>query len=270
MTRVALDPIPATAISISAAFSRLTEFVTERPNLDLLAEYHLDDLSAQQEKALEFVADCLDHQRECYCEIIAAWVLRLALADGTLEAFVRDPRDNTILLLNSEYWFVCIYPPFVARPFDEDWVFGPWDSVQPGPDGTLIDGEFRPVFLDGKQFDAWLTNLRQPLHNTTIGRTRSDEQVDSATEAERYLSEVATKIKATRQERSILHAIHAEFGALGDPDGLTDPRRDERINKRLLASGLKAGSESAIYRVYRKLKEAGLYRPIPLKNLDGF
>ena len=166
------DAVPVSAIRLLEAFQMLTSRLVCIPLEDLPIQDVLENVASQSVRtasAIDPVSDKVAVDR-VMAEIPAAWIFRQALTDGDLIALVRDPKAGETLRLNSEEWSLCDGRDefFEMQPIYDDFVFGPLDRHSPGPDGTFLDGKFRPVFLDRAHFVSWLERLGEfakPRHS---------------------------------------------------------------------------------------------------------
>lgn len=100
--------IPAQAIGLAAAQGELTTLV-DKSNVRLPPFEEEDEQLLAESQRFE---DSVEHEPSVYAELrswlqsgkVANLFLRLSLEEGDLTAYVRDPRNGTILRIGQEGW----------------------------------------------------------------------------------------------------------------------------------------------------------------------
>lgn len=167
---IAQDAIPAIAIRISDAFESVQlELQRNRDPLESIPDDYKGNLYHTIQNQ-----DELHEDDRIELEVIeAAFLFRLALAEE-LRTYIRDPKTGEKLELRREDWF--FQYPHVPTDFD-DWI----SQDMPGPAGTIVHGERRPIFLDRAEFESWINytflNQKAGAIETAAAKTRSGWQI---------------------------------------------------------------------------------------------
>jgi hypothetical protein len=120
-----------------------------------------------------------------------------------LFALVRDPNSGLILKLDPQGWQPLPRPPLyfhkrseyepITCGLDFDYVTDPYDELFSGPEGTLIDGSYRPVFFWRKAFDQWFKRAFAGVSSKRVGRKPGSGSFE--TDDQPFLQEMDRLIK---------------------------------------------------------------------------
>lgn len=138
MIKKSLDAIPQNAILKNVAFEKVVKAYALKPRRNTA--------HASTKNASERGLGRKMNEDETFAE--AEIVLRFAISEGHLTAYVRDPRTQELLKLSATGWLPGI--DGMEDEFEEPSKRGPT-----GADGSIIDGKLRPVFFLTDEFDAW-------------------------------------------------------------------------------------------------------------------
>jgi hypothetical protein len=155
----ARDPIPAKAIRLGDAFERVAEAVSKNPKiLEALEEQDID-CSPVAQVPERFKA-----------AVTAEVLLRAHLTYGeflygqNLYTYIRDPKTGESLQLDPGGWtpqsrsskpFNTEPPRYICGGMIGNYVVDPYGETFCGPEGTLLHGAYRPVFLWRDEFERW-------------------------------------------------------------------------------------------------------------------
>jgi hypothetical protein len=172
----AKDPIPAKAIRLGDAFERVAEAVAKNPNiLEALEEQDIDCSPVAQV------------QERFKAAVAAEVLLRAHLTYGellygqNLYTYIRDPETGESLQLDPEDWtpqsrsskpFKIEPPRYIWGGMIGDYVVDPYEEIFCGPEGTLLHGAYRPVFLWRDEFERWLQKTFGTVSPKRRGRPR--------------------------------------------------------------------------------------------------
>jgi hypothetical protein len=165
------DAIPLEGIWLTEAYTIVADLIEKEKFKPALDEEWQEKLEKSERKFLEesdreriefdiVLSDADKLISKCWrARQVAKVAVRLGFENTKLTPCVRDPSSGQILRLGSEGWFG---PSMLRHDYVPDGtVFS--DHVSnldeaidsPGPNGNLIQGKFRPVFLIRSEFETW-------------------------------------------------------------------------------------------------------------------
>jgi hypothetical protein len=160
--KFASDPIPEKTIRLGVAFERVAEAISRDPKIVKTLEEHDFDISSEVEK-LE-LADHLKTQAAADLFFRAHLTYGDTIYGENLYTYIRDPKTGDILRLDPGGWtpWDRHISGFKFKPSDYcpglpvgDYVIDPYDDLFPGPEGTILHGACRPVFIWRDEFERW-------------------------------------------------------------------------------------------------------------------
>jgi hypothetical protein len=143
-----------------------------------------------------------------------------------LYARVRDPESRLVLQLSPSGWRPEPKPPIhfgqhkrssyepITDGIDIDYVIDPYDEFNPGPVGTLINGEHRPVFFWRDEFERWFEKTFGADPSKRRGRKRGTGSYEKHDEP--FLQEMHRLIEsgiARSPENAAGQVAHKAHGA---------------------------------------------------------
>lgn len=208
MIKKSLDAIPQNAILKNVAFEKVVKAYALKPRRNTA--------HASTKNASERGLGRKMNEDETFAE--AEIVLRHAITEGHLTAYVRDPRTQELLKLSPTGWLGGI--DGMEDEFEE-----PNKREPTGADGSIIDGKLRPVFFLTDEFESW-------FKGNFYGPTRKKRFAPSREAAKRVIRELDPN---------------------GEWEGLDKVRKDG-VLRRLVDDGIKATAKT-VERAFDEIKK---------------
>ncbi|RXG83814.1 hypothetical protein [Bradyrhizobium zhanjiangense] len=241
------DAIPKGSISLRDAYWRLVATLMDGDRL----EQSLDAGGADRKALVERRRPAGDARTDW--ELLSETrgrtsnvTLRWALEIGELVACVRDPETGDVLQLASEGWVD--WDDDVPAQVTSNFIIpGEYDSI--GPNGTLIRGALRPVFLIREEFESWLSSKFGDCSSTTVDFSSQREQRTSIMVGTGPAMPPTNK--KGRRKPTAVHAAQEARAAIWEgkiPPGIPATKRDDLINDWLEKNGRAKVSAATIRR----------------------
>jgi hypothetical protein len=215
------DAIPKDAISLTDAFGYIVSFIGDHPELLPTFDQQWSEAlekSREEERRIQHGAETFDQEleQEWHRRKEANLFLRLAIEERELVACTRDPHTGTILQLDPDGWIPTEWDSYIPPGIWTNFII-PDDYESPGPSGTLIRGELRPVFFLGAEFGAWF--------NEMFGQT---EPIVVVSDPNPNFQRI-TRFVPPRQQ-AVIDAVEQIWSQNGPPPGEYGETRRTRIN----------------------------------------
>ncbi len=242
------DAIPLNAISLTDAYDYVVSLISDHPELLPKFNEHWSETlrkSREEERSIQVDQEAFDEGLEEYWHRRkeANLFLRLEIEAKRLVACTRDPETGDILKLHSDGWIPSDWDDYIPPGIWIDHII-PDDYDAPGPSGTEIHRALRPVFFMRDGFEAWFKG--------TFGETASIRPtpiVAPSNQSQRF--QYFQYVRAHRRA-AVEEAIFALWG--GPPNGVTQGRMLERINKWLTDHNRQTVHEVTLRRTLKNLR----------------
>lgn len=250
------DAVPLNSIGLSRVFRMVANALASRPDLPITTDpvlLGILETDIERKTGISF-SDYARLTPEPYVEDMKANVFfRGRLSRGELVALVRDPGTGETLKLPPGSW---IPWRWIETGHIEPGIF--FDHVHidephnPGPSGTLIRGEIRPVFFHQEEFGLWYQSVFGEVLNLIEGTSAALTRV-AAPEVRPTTPDHRANVTARRRV-AIKLALDKLYGVDGPPVGLSANERDRAINEWLAKNGRSKVSEATIRRALSELR----------------
>jgi hypothetical protein len=167
-------------------------------------------------------------------------ILRRALENDELSACIRDPRNAETLRLSAEGWLPLAW---IDRSYvSPRWLnhASPGHIDNPGPKGSVQDGEPRLIFFLPSAFDEWLESFCPDVQRSGLDLYGKETDLPAADTGWRSID-------------AVKEAFQAIWGEV--PAGLPAAKQDEIINAWLKDNGRIAVSSKTIFRARTRLRQ---------------